>query len=30
VGPGTIFIRISAQYAAGRRFSVWRTIAVRP
>jgi Cellulase (glycosyl hydrolase family 5) len=30
VRPGTVDIRVSAQYAAGRRFSVWRTIAVGP
>ncbi|HEY3764797.1 MAG TPA: cellulase family glycosylhydrolase [Gaiellales bacterium] len=30
VRPGTVFIRVSARYAAGRRFSVWRPVVVRP
>jgi endoglycosylceramidase len=29
VRPGRIYIRVSARYAAGRRFSVWRTVVVR-
>jgi Cellulase (glycosyl hydrolase family 5) len=30
VRPQTVYVRISAWYAVGRRWSVWRTIAVRP
>ena len=30
VGTGTVFIRVATRYAVGRRFSVWRTVAVRP
>lgn len=30
VRPGKVYIRISAQYAVGRRFSVWRVVTVRP
>jgi Cellulase (glycosyl hydrolase family 5) len=29
VRPGKVYIRVSAQYAVGRRFSVWRVVTVR-
>jgi hypothetical protein len=30
VHPGTVFLRVGVRYAAGRRFSVWRTVSLRP
>jgi hypothetical protein len=29
VRPGTVYVRVAAHYAVGRRFSVWRTVSVR-